>query len=116
MEAAARTVRPHETLNIMKIPEDWNKGWWLMQRLEQAGFGGKVAVKSVEGRREAESLEVLVGNLMVSKDMFFPGWSEEELERLEKVLLDEVEKSDAYMTWEGGVGLKMTAWVGYAWK
>jgi hypothetical protein len=40
-----------------------------MRNMEDAGFGHKVAVKSVEGRVQAGSLEELVGNMMLFKDV-----------------------------------------------
>jgi hypothetical protein len=116
VEAAARTVRPHEKPFSWEIPEEWSKGSWLMQRLEEAGFGNRVSVKSHVGRMEVGSLEELVGNMMLFKDMFFKGYSEEELAKLEKALLVEVPKLKAFETWENGVGIQMVAWVGFAWK
>ena len=40
-----------------------------MRNVEDAGFGHKAAVKSVEGRMQAGSLEELVGNMMLFKDV-----------------------------------------------
>jgi hypothetical protein len=39
-----------------------------MKSLEEAGFGNKVQVRSVDGRIEAENLNELVSNLMLFKD------------------------------------------------
>jgi hypothetical protein len=87
-----------------------------MKRLEDAGFGNRVTVKRVEGRMEAGSLEELVDNLMGVKDMFYKGYSEEEVARLTGVLKEEVKELEAYDGREGNVGIEMVAWVGSAWK
>jgi hypothetical protein len=87
-----------------------------MKQLEDAGFGNRVAVNRVEGRMEARSLEELVENLMGVKDMFFKGYRDEEVAKLPGVLQEEVKKLKAYDVREGSVGIKMVAWVGFAWK
>jgi hypothetical protein len=83
--------------------------------LSSAGFG-KVEVKSVVGRMEAGSLDELVGNMMLGKDMFFKGYSDEELEMLPGILKTEVRGLEAFDEGAWGVGIKMVAWVGMAWK
>ncbi len=65
---------------------------------------------------EAGSLDELVGNLMGAKDMFYKGYSDEEVERLPEVLKEEVKKLESYDEREDSVGIKMVAWVGFAWK
>ena len=65
---------------------------------------------------EAGSLEELVDNLMGAKDMFYRGYSEEEVAKLPGVLKEEVKKLEAYDERDGSVGIKMVAWVGFAWK
>jgi len=40
-----------------------------MRNMEDAGFGHKVVVRSVDGRVQAGSLEELVGNMMLFKDV-----------------------------------------------
>jgi len=87
-----------------------------MKQLEDAGWGNRVTVKSVEGRMEAENLEELVDNLMGVKDMFYKGYSEEEVAKLPDVLKEEMKKLEAYDEREGSVGIRMVAWVGFAWK
>ena len=87
-----------------------------MKQLEDAGFGNRVTVKRVEGLMEARSLDGLVENLMGVKDMFYKGYSEEEVARLPDVLKEEVKKLEAFEENEGGVGIKMVAWAGFAWK
>ena len=87
-----------------------------MRQLEDAGFGNRVTVKRIEGRMEAASLDELVDNLMGTKDMFYKGYSEEEVGRLPGVLKEKVKNLKTYDETEGSVGIKMGAWVGYAWK
>jgi hypothetical protein len=87
-----------------------------MKRLEDAGFGKCAPVKRVEGRMEAGSLEGLVDNLMGVKDMFYKGYSEEEVAKLTGVLKEEAKELKAYDEREGSVGIEMAAWVGFAWK
>lgn len=87
-----------------------------MKQLEDAGFGNRVTVKRVEGRMEARSLDELVENLMGAKDMFYKGYSEEEIARLPEMLKQEVKKLEAYEEREGSVGINMVAWAGFAWK
>jgi hypothetical protein len=116
MEAAARIVRPEEKPFSWDLPDERSKGWWLMQRLEEAGFGNKVSVKSHVGRMEAGSVEELVGNIMLFKDMFYKDYSEEEIVKLETAMIDEVPKLETFHRWDNGVGIRMVAWVGFAWK
>jgi hypothetical protein len=87
-----------------------------MKQLEDAGFGNRVTMKRVEGRMEAASLENLVDNLMGVKDMFYKGYSEEEVARLLGVVKEEVKNLEAYDEREGSGGIKMGAWAGFAWK
>jgi hypothetical protein len=87
-----------------------------MRQLGDAGFGNRVTVKRVEGRMEAANLEELVHNMMGVKDMFYKGYSEEEVTRLPGVLKEKVRNLKAYDEREESVGIKMVAWVGFAWK
>ena len=87
-----------------------------MKRLEDAGFGNRVTAKRVEGRMEVGNLKELVDNLVGVKDMFYKGYSEEEVARLTGVLKEEVKELEAYDEREGSVGIVMVAWVGSAWK
>jgi hypothetical protein len=91
-------------------------GSWLMRKLEDAGFGNGVIVKSVERRMEAGSLKELGDNLMGVKDMFYKGYSEDEIGRLPGVMGEEIRKLEAYKEMKGSSGIKMVAWVGFTWK
>jgi hypothetical protein len=68
LEKAALVVRPDEKPFSWNLNDDWKTGWWLMKELEEAGFGNKVQVKSVDGRSEASTLDELVGNMLFFKD------------------------------------------------
>jgi hypothetical protein len=48
--------------------------------------------------------------------VFFKGYSEEELAKVEKALKEEVRKLPQFEETETDVGIKMVAWVGFAWK
>ncbi|KAG0648819.1 Methyltransferase tpcH [Hyphodiscus hymeniophilus] len=112
LEKAALVVRPDEKPFSWGVSEDWSKGWWLMKHLEEAGFGNRVEVRSVNGRVEAKTLHELVGNMMLFKERY----SEEELARLEVALKEEIRKLPQFEETEKDVGIKMVAWVGFAWK
>ena len=74
-------------------------------------------MKSTKTRAEASSLEELVGNMLLFKDMVFKGYSGEEAERLPTVLGEEIKKLETFEEDEdGGAGITMVAWVAVAWK
>lgn len=87
-----------------------------MQKLEEAGFGSRVTLKSVKSAAEAPSLDELVGNMLLFKDMFFKGYSEEEQERLPGVLREELARLDAFEESVEKAKVEMVAWVACAWK
>lgn len=116
MEATALAVRPDEKPFSWDVPGDWTRGFWLMKQLEDAGFGNKVELKSVASRVEAGSVEELVGNMMLFKDMFYKGYSEEELARLPALMNEEIRKLPDFVEGPGVVAINMVAWVGTAWK
>jgi len=69
-----------------------------------------------DGKIEAGSLEELASNLMLFKDIFFKGYTDEEIKTLPAILGEELRKLDSFEETEGHVQVKMTAWVGTAWK
>ncbi|KAH8599872.1 S-adenosyl-L-methionine-dependent methyltransferase [Bisporella sp. PMI_857] len=115
LHAAALRIRPRETPFSWDVPPVWDAGWWLFQRLEEA-FGNKVEVTRVEGRMEAKNLEELASNMLLFKDMFYKGYSEEELGKLHGILMEEIRKLDSFYEEDGIAAIKMVAWVGVAWK
>lgn len=48
--------------------------------------------------------------------VFYKGYSEEELVRVKKALVEEARKLPAFEQTDDDVGIKMVAWIGYAWK
>lgn len=48
--------------------------------------------------------------------VFYKGYSEEELARLEKALKEEIRKLPEFEETGKDVGIKMVAWIGFAWK
>lgn len=65
---------------------------------------------------EARTLDELVENLLLFKDMFYKGYSEEEVKRLPGVLGEELRKLETFSEAEGRVAVEMIAWVGFGWK
>ena len=116
MEAAAVTIRPNEKPYTWDIPGDWGRGSWLMRQLEDAGFGHAVQVRSVDSRIQAGSLEELVDNMLLFKDMFYKGYTDEEVARLPEILEEEVRKLPNFVEEAGFAAVNMVAWVGMAWK
>ena len=84
--------------------------------LDEGGFDAKVDIKLVEGVMQTASLDELVENLMLFKDMFFKDYNEEEVKRLPEVIRKEISSSPGYYEHENGVGIKMIAWIGIAVK
>lgn len=116
MEATARAIRPSETPFTWDVPGDWTRGFFLTQQLEDAGFGHHVSVKSVDTRIEAGSLDELVENMLLFKDMFYKGYTEEEKARLHETLKGELRKLETFVEGEGSAAVGMVAWVGVGWK
>jgi hypothetical protein len=48
--------------------------------------------------------------------VFYKGYSREELVRVEKALGEEIRRLPAFEQTDRDVGIKMVAWIGYAWK
>lgn len=84
--------------------------------LDEGGFDARVEVKLVEGGMQAGSLDGLVDNLMLFKDMFYKSYDEEEVKRLPEVIKQEITASAGYHETENGVKVEMIAWVGIAVK
>jgi hypothetical protein len=116
MEATASTVRPDEKPYTWDVPGDWSRGSWLMRQLEDAGFGHAVQVKSVDTKIQASSLEELVDNMLLFKDMFYKGYTDGEVARLPGILKEEVRKLPDFVEGEGFAAINMVAWIGIAWK
>lgn len=113
----ARQVRPHETPSEgVAMPPCIMNGSWLFGQLERAGFGVNVEVRPFITYTSAESMDSLVENFMLAKQMFFSGYSELELGRAASILKDELQKVRTFETLEGGVRIGMKAWIGMGWK
>lgn len=117
LENTARVIRPNEEPYSWKASRD--TGAWLMQHLEEAGFAPKtdgpdlgVEVRTVTGTIGAGSLDELVTNMMMFKDMFLKGYSEKEITRAEVVLKEELKKLETYRETEKGVEVGTVAWIG----
>lgn len=84
--------------------------------LDEGGFDAQVEVKLVKGGMQAETLDQLVENMMLFKDMFFKSYSDEEVKRLPEVIRKEISASPGYDENDDGVKVEMIAWVGIAVK
>jgi hypothetical protein len=87
-----------------------------MRQLEDAGFGHAVQVKSVDTKIQAGSLEELVDNMLLFKDMFYKGYTDEEVARLPGILKVEIRELPDFVEGEGFAAINMVAWIGMAWK
>lgn len=114
---AARTVRPYEEpQKVMALKPDVLRASWLVTQLEEGGFGNSVEVRPCVTYTEAASLGELVENMMLAKQMFFAGYSDEELERVKPIFTAELSKLRTFEQVDGGVRVGMKAWIGVGWK
>lgn len=114
---AARAVRSHEEpLKPMALKPELLRASWLAAQLEEGGFGNNVEVRSCVTYTEAGSLDELVENMMLAKQMFFAGYSDEELERVKPIFRGELLKLRTFEQVDGGVRVGMKAWIGVGWK
>ena len=109
-------IRPNETPYSWKDVKGRDSGSFLMKQLEDAGFTPRVEVRSVTGTVSATSLDELVSNMMLPKDMFWKGYSEEEIKKAEPVLKEQIKGLATYRETEGGVEIGTVAWIGIGWK
>lgn len=86
----------------MAINPEFMRGSWLVVQLEDAGFGNNVELRPCLTYTSAGSLDELVENMMLAKQMFFAGYSDEELERAEGVFREELRKLRTFEEWSGG--------------
>ncbi|KAJ9663103.1 hypothetical protein H2201_005774 [Coniosporium apollinis] len=113
----ARAIRPHEDpQNSIAIKPEWMRGSWLMTQLENAGFGNDVEVRPCLTYTSAPTLDELVDNLLLIKEMFFKGYSDEELERARPVFREEVRELRTFEERDGEARIGMKAWIGMGWK
>ena len=101
----------------MKVEPEFLRGSWLLEQLEDGGFGNNAEVRPFATSVSATSLDELVGNMMLAAPMFFGGYSEDEISRAKPILEEELTKSRTYEELEGGaVRIGMKAWIGVGWK
>ena len=113
----ARTIRPHETpQNKMALSPEVMRGSWLATQLENGGFGNNIEIRSCTTHTTAPDLDNLVNNMMLAEGMFFPGYSEEEVERAKPLLRGELQQVRSFKRANGRVGIGMKAWLGIGWK
>lgn len=109
----ARTIRPDdEPQKLMALKPEMLRAAWLATQLEEGGFGNNVEIRSCVTYTEAGSLEELVDNMLLAKQMFFTGFSEEEMERVRPVFEAEIRKLRTFEEIDGCVRIGMKAWIG----
>ncbi len=114
---AARAVRPHEEpMQLMALRPNMMRASWLAAQLEDGGFGNNVEVRPCVTYTEAGSLDELVENMMLAKQMFFAGYDDEELESAKLNFKKELRKLRTFEEVDGGVRIGMKAWIGVGWK
>lgn len=88
-----------------------------MAQLEDAGFGNNVEVRPFVTYTSARSLDELVENMMLAKQVFFAGYSDEELARAKLLFREELRKLRTFEEEaNGGVAIGMKSWIGVGWK
>lgn len=91
------------------------RGSWLLSVLEESGFGNNVELRPCTTSVSADGLDELVENMMLAKQMFFAGYSDEELEKAKPIFKDELHKLRTFEEVDGGVRIGMKAWIGFGW-
>jgi hypothetical protein len=101
----------------MALPPQELRASWLAAQLEAGGFGNSIEIRPSVTYTVAASLGELVENMMLAKQMFFAGYSEEELVEAKSAFRKELQKLRTYEEVEGGgARIGMKAWIGIAWK
>jgi hypothetical protein len=101
----------------MALPPEELRASWLAAQLEAGGFGNNIEIRPSVTYTVAASLDALVENMMLAKQMFFAGYNEEELVEAKSAFRKELQKLRTYEKIEaGGVRIGMKAWIGIGWK
>ncbi|KAG9237740.1 S-adenosyl-L-methionine-dependent methyltransferase [Amylocarpus encephaloides] len=117
MEKTTGRVKPGEKAFSFGSNGEWETGRYLMGMMEDAGFKREgMSVKCVKGAISARSLEELVENNMLFKDIAYKGYSEEELGQVRVILAEELQKLEVYKKTDDGVEVEQWAWIGVGFK
>ena len=83
---AAKAIRPTETpSSLIALSPELMRASWLIQQLEEGGFGNNVAVRPCATYTMAPNLDELVENMMLAKQMFFTGITDEKIEKVKLI-------------------------------
>ncbi|KAF2097662.1 S-adenosyl-L-methionine-dependent methyltransferase [Rhizodiscina lignyota] len=116
-EETRKEIRPSDTSKSpMAAFKNPPSGSWFMKQLEEGGFNNNVELLPVTTYTSAKDMDELVENMMLAKGMFFPDYSNNELEKAKRVLRDEFAKLRTFEKTQEGVRIGMKAWIGVAWK
>lgn len=100
----------------MALPLEQMTASWLVKQMEEAGFGNNVAIRPYVTYTSG-GLDELIDNMMLAKGMFFPGFTEEELERVKPIFREELQKCRTFeLLGDGTARIGMKAWILSAWK
>jgi hypothetical protein len=109
----AREVRPNETPDsFMALTPEILRASWLIQQLEEGGFGNNVEIKPCVTYTIATSLDEMTENMMLARQMFFSKFTAEEIEMAKHRLKEELQRLRTFEKFEGGVRIGMKAWIG----
>jgi hypothetical protein len=93
----------------MALPPERLRGSWFVALLEDAGFGNNVELRPCVMYSGAESLDELVENMVLVKEVFWKGYSDGELEMAKMVFREELRKLRTFEENEGVVRFEMKA-------
>lgn len=85
--------------------------------MEDAGFGAQVSVQPCPTYNEYEDIHVMVDLMLEFQAIFFPSYSDQELEKVRAILKEELVKLPGFEAFDdGSVKMPNLAIVAYGWK
>ena len=76
----------------MALPPKILRASWLIQQLEEGGFGNNVEVKPCVTYTVAANLDEMTENMMLARGMFFSKFTSEEIEKVIPIFKEELQK------------------------
>jgi hypothetical protein len=100
----------------MALSPERLRGSWLLSLIEDGGFRNNVELRPCTTYTSAGNLDELVENILLAKQMFLAGYSDEELDRAKPIFKEELRKLRTFEEVDGGVRVGMKAWIGVGWR